>query len=357
MSLSEQITQFQKERLSGMPSELLATLMADTAQLVQSGLAAKGVMVGEKAPTFALPNAVGKTITLTELLKKGPVVINFYRGAWCPYCNLELRALQDALPLIQALGGSLVAISPNKPDKSLSSIEKHALTYEVLTDKQNNLARQYGLVFTMSENVRPLYKQIGFDIPEHNGDDSWELPFPATLVVNQDGMIVYRFVNADYTKRAEPATVIAVLQALQKGESFVRAEAKTAVNAPIDKVWQTVRDFNGLGKFVSAIRDSKQAGEGVGSVRTLTFTDGSQVFEKLESFSDQDRTLSYSMVSPSPFLGYYSTMQVRSLGSGQSEFAWFSTFVPHNLSSAEARAQIVGFYALAGNGLKKMYSG
>lgn len=165
-------------------------------------------------PLFALPNAVGKRVVFAELLKNGPVAINFYRRAWCPYCNLELRALQEALPQFQALGAQLVAISPNRPDKSLSSIEKHALTFAVLTDAHNALARQYGLVFTMSEAVRPIYQQMGFDVPAHNGDDTWELPFPATYVVDQNGVVVYSFVNADYTKRAEPATVVAVLQVL-----------------------------------------------------------------------------------------------------------------------------------------------
>lgn len=214
MSLSAQITQFQKERLSDMPPDLRNVLMADTMQLVQSGLAAQSIKRGDRAPAFALPNAVGKTVIFAELLKQGPVVINFYRGAWCPYCNLALRALQEALPLFQALGAQLVAISPNLPDKALSSIEKHGLTYEVLTDTHNALARQYGLVFTLSEAVRPIYQQIGFDLPAHNGDNTWELPFPATYVVDQNGMVVYSFVNADYTKRAEPAAVVAVLQAL-----------------------------------------------------------------------------------------------------------------------------------------------
>ena len=356
MSLSAQIAQFQRERLGGMPAELRNTLMADTMQLIQSGLAAQSVRSGELAPSFALPNALGKTVVLAELLKKGPVVINFYRGAWCPYCNLELRALQEALPLFRALGAQLVAISPNTPDKSLSSIEKHALTYEVLTDAHNALARQYGLVFTMSEAVRPIYQQIGFDIPAHNGDDTWELPFPATYVVDQNGMVVYRFVNADYTKRAEPATVVAVLQALHEGKSFVRAAAKTVIAAPADQVWQTVRDFNGLGQYVAAISQSTQEGAGIGAVRTLTLTDGNQIVEKLESLHEETQTLTYSITSPSPFLGYLSTMQVRPAGNGHAEFTWSSTFVPQGLSAAEAKAQMEGLYALGGAGLQKLHS-
>lgn len=214
MLLREQIANFQQARMAGAPSKLRATLMADTQKLVQSGLAEQSLKVGDQAPAFVLPNAVGKPVASADLLKKGPLVISFYRGAWCPYCNLELHALQDALPQIKALGAELVAISPNTPDKSLTSIEKHALIYEVLTDAHNHVARQYGLVFTLSEHVRPLYQQMGFDIPVYNGDESWELPFPATYVVDQNGRIVFHFVTADYTKRAEPTDVIAALQGL-----------------------------------------------------------------------------------------------------------------------------------------------
>ena len=214
-SLSEQIAALQQQARSRMPAETLSTLMADTQQMVQSAVAEQALGVGQRAPSFALPNAIDKAVASDALLRRGPLVISFYRGAWCPYCNLELRALQDALPRIHELGAELVAISPNLPDKSLTSIEKHGLTYEILTDAQNRIARRYGLVITLSEEIRPLYRQIGFDIPGHNGDDSWELPMPATYVVAPDGEIVFRFVSADYTRRAEPADIIAALEALQ----------------------------------------------------------------------------------------------------------------------------------------------
>jgi len=214
-SLREQIANLQQQNRSRMPAEVLNTLMADTQRMVQSAVAEQALGVGTHAPAFALPNAVGKTISSDALLHRGPLVISFYRGAWCPYCNLELRALQEALPRIHELGAELVAISPNLPDKSLTSIEKHALTYEVLTDVQNRIARRYGLVITLGEKIQPLYKQIGFDIPGHNGDDSWELPMPATYVVAPDGEIAFSFVTADYTRRAEPADIIAALEAIQ----------------------------------------------------------------------------------------------------------------------------------------------
>lgn len=214
-ALRDQIAAFQHQSLSRMPAELLGTLRADTRRLVQSEVVARALSTGRLAPSFVLPNAVGAVVRSEDLLRQGPLVINFYRGAWCPYCNLELRALQEALPAIHAAGAQLVAISPNRPDKSLTSIEKHGLQFEVLTDAHNQLARQYGLVITLDETVRSIYLQIGFDVPDHNGDDTWEIPMPATYVVAPNGEIGFSFVSADYTQRAEPQEILAALTALK----------------------------------------------------------------------------------------------------------------------------------------------
>lgn len=214
-TLRDQIAAFQQQSLSRMPAELLETLRADTRSLVQSDVAAQALGEGRRAPSFVLPNAIGTEVRSEDLLRQGPLVINFYRGAWCPYCNLELRALQEVLPAIRAAGAQLVAISPNLPDKSLTSTEKHGLQFEVLTDAHNQLARQYGLVITLDETVRSIYLQIGFDVPEHNGDDTWEIPMPATYVVAPNGEIVFSFVSADYTQRAEPQEILNALAALK----------------------------------------------------------------------------------------------------------------------------------------------
>lgn len=219
MSLQEKTTEFQQQARARMPEDVLKRLLDDTQQVVASGVVAQALKVGDHAPPFVLPNAVGEIVASDVLLRKGFLVLNFYRGAWCPYCNLELRALQDTLLQIQALGANLVAISPNLPDKSLTSIEKHALTFEVLTDVQNQTAHNYGLVLTLDAEIRPLYRQIGFDIPAHNGDESWELPIAATYVVAPDGVIVYAFVSADYTQRAEPDAILAALATLSHAVS------------------------------------------------------------------------------------------------------------------------------------------
>jgi peroxiredoxin len=139
-------------------------------------------------------NSTTIRVPLSDLLQHGPVVVAFYRGGWCPYCNLELRALQKSLPEIEKLGAQLVAISPQTPDSSLSTQQKDKLRFQVLSDKHSAVARQFGLVFTLPEEIRTIYKGFGHDLAVRNGDDSFELPFPATYVIGQDRIIRFAFV-------------------------------------------------------------------------------------------------------------------------------------------------------------------
>ena len=216
MSLLEQIKEFQKGFLEQVPEETLKIMQSTTEKLIKTGIVEKCLKEGDAIPAFSLPNAKNEMVSSDTMLGKGPLVINFYRGAWCPYCNLELRAYQEVLPEIIDLGAQLVAISPNLPDNSLSSIEKHSLTFEVLSDIGNKISRQFGLVFTLDAQLQPLYKQFGIDIPATNGDESYELPIPATYVVNSDGIIRLAFVDADYTKRLDPNEVIQALRNLSR---------------------------------------------------------------------------------------------------------------------------------------------
>ena len=216
MSLNDQLAKLKQERTAKRPAEISQMMAAEQERVAALGLEDTSLQPGDKIPAFTLPNAVGKTTSSSDLLEKGALVISFYRGAWCPFCNLELHALQRALPDIEASGAQLVAISPNLPDTSLSSVEKHNLTFEVLSDIDNLLARKFGLVFSLGEPLRPIYRKIGHDIPGQNGNDTWELPVPATFVVDRDGTIVYRYVNIDYTQRAEPAAIVAALENLRQ---------------------------------------------------------------------------------------------------------------------------------------------
>jgi len=215
MTLRNDIEKFQKEFIPQLPAETIETLMATTKNLVQAGLTENALSVGDKIPLFSLPNAKGKLIASRKLLGKGPLVISFYRGSWCPYCNLELKALQDALPEIKNLGAKLVAISPQCPDKSLPTSEVNSLTFEVLSDEGNKVAQKFGLVYKLADELRTIYPTFGIDLVDSNGDASFELPFPATYVVDTDGTIIHAFVDADYTKRLEPAEIIKVLRTRQ----------------------------------------------------------------------------------------------------------------------------------------------
>ncbi|MDJ0775976.1 MAG: peroxiredoxin-like family protein [Mastigocoleus sp. MO_167.B18] len=212
MNLTEELQNYRNQFLTKVSEEVRATMSQATQDLASSGIAGSTLKVGDKIPEFSLPNATGKRVDLQKLLQLGPVVISFYRGKWCPYCNLELRAFQKKLPEIQALGASLVAISPQTPDNSLSTVEKNELSFEVLSDVGNQVARQFGLIFTLPKELRPIYETFGIDLPAHNGDKKFELPITATYVIAPDGTIVLSFVNADYTQRLEPQEVLKTLQ-------------------------------------------------------------------------------------------------------------------------------------------------
>jgi len=211
ITLKEQISEYNTEKAKQMPAEILNTMAAVTVDLKSMKLEDNSLKVGEKIPQFNLPDHNGTDRSLSGYLDKSAVVLSFYRGGWCPYCNLELHALQKSLPQIETAGAKLVAISPETPDHSLSTREKNELAFDVLHDKENYVAKSFGLVFVLPEVLRPIYQGAGIDIPGHNGDTSFELPMPATYIVNQQGEITYRFVDVDYTKRLEPAEIVAKL--------------------------------------------------------------------------------------------------------------------------------------------------
>ncbi len=213
--LQQQIDAFNAQAASQLSADLVEDLRSPIGQLIMSGAAEKVLKEGAQAPDFTLPDALGNLVTLSHLLKQGPVVISFYRGEWCPYCNLELRAYQQALPQLQALGASLVAISPQTPDHGLSTVEKQELTFAVLSDVGNHVARQFGLVFTIDERVRAAHTQVGADLPRFNGDDSWELPMAGTFLVDQSGNVRLAFVDPDFTRRLDPSVIIARLEELR----------------------------------------------------------------------------------------------------------------------------------------------
>ncbi|MEB3213904.1 MAG: peroxiredoxin-like family protein [Leptolyngbyaceae bacterium] len=213
-SLAQELAATKASVLPHIPEDSQQVMAQATADLQASGIIDRILKVGDRLPDITLPNVHREPVRIQTLLENGPVIITFYRGEWCPYCNIELRALQQYLPDFKAAGATLVAISPQTPDNSLSTTEKNNLEYEVLSDIGNGVARELGLVFTLPETLRPIYENFGIDVPAQNGDRTFELPGPATYVVAPSGEVVYAFAEADYTQRAEPSDILSAVKAI-----------------------------------------------------------------------------------------------------------------------------------------------
>lgn len=211
-NLRQTIAEYDTAKAQRVPAPVLQTMAEATQQLETMGIADRSLKTGDQVPDFVLPNHLGEPRRLIELLADSVVVLNFYRGGWCPYCNMELHALQQALPEIRATGAELVAISPELPDKSLDTQARHALEFDVLSDRGNHVSEAFGLAFELPEQLRPIYTSLGIDIPAFNGDASFMLPVPATYVIDSDRTIRFHFVNADYTRRLEPDELLRTLR-------------------------------------------------------------------------------------------------------------------------------------------------
>jgi peroxiredoxin len=188
-------------------------ISGSTDKFISAEDAAKNALnVGAKMPAFSLKDANGKIVESHDLLKGGNLVVVFYRGSWCPFCNLYLRNLQKNMPQIKAAGGNLVAVSVENPDNSLKVSKKNELDFTVLSDPNLTTARKFGIVYQMPQETDELYKsKYSLDIAKHNEMEKPELPLSATYIINQKGEIVYAYLEPDYKKRAEPQTIIETL--------------------------------------------------------------------------------------------------------------------------------------------------
>jgi peroxiredoxin len=212
MSLKEQLAEYRAGWYQRVPAERQAIMQRHIDQLRSGIIARTALKTGDRAPTIVLENAKGAVVDVATLLAKGPVIVSFYRGGWCPYCNLELKAYQEILPEITAAGASLVAISPEKPDDTVSTAEKNALTFEVLSDVGQKVGRAFGLVYEFTEELKGAYRGFNLDIPARNGTPGeWALPVSATYVLDRDGAIIYAHTDVDYRDRADPRDVLQVL--------------------------------------------------------------------------------------------------------------------------------------------------
>jgi peroxiredoxin len=206
----------QEIRTTASPERLQANAQT-ISDLIASGIRASALKEGDTAPDFALQDSHGHMVALRTLLDRGPVVISFYRGSWCPFCNLELRGLQRILPQMEEMGASLAAISPQLPDHSLSTEEKNQLTFPVLSDAGNVVAKRFGIVFTLPAALVRANEAIGRDLVEINGEaGAAQLPMPATFVLNKSGVICLAFVEEDWSKRLDPEIILDTLRGLRK---------------------------------------------------------------------------------------------------------------------------------------------
>lgn len=213
MSLQQKLDAFKADFEAGkppynVPPSVIDIMHRATTELIDSGAAKLALKAGDKAPDFTLKDPEGNVVTSADLLRKGPLVLTFYRGVWCPYCNMELQALQAVLPDIQVAGASLVAISPQVAANSRKSVRQNALAFPILSDPNNDVAAAFGLRFALQDYLVDLYKSLKNDLPAFNGDQSWTLPMPARYVIAQDGTIVYAEVNPDYTLRPDPSEIL-----------------------------------------------------------------------------------------------------------------------------------------------------
>ena len=201
--LATQIQQFNIELAAQVPQEVLEAFGKSIEDLKTKNIEEKSIKIGETITNFSLKNAKNEVVNSSDILKNGKMIIAFYRGSWCPYCNLELKALQEKISEFKEKNATLVAISPQSPDNSLTVIEKHHLTFEVLTDKDNVFAKQLGIVFELQDFVLPYYHALGIDLSSFNKNADNSLPIPAVFVVNESSKIIYKFADANYMNRID----------------------------------------------------------------------------------------------------------------------------------------------------------
>jgi peroxiredoxin len=209
---------FENGRLPLVPTQAqLDTMRRATQSLIDSRQTDRALEAGDTAPEFTLRDAEGATVSSRELLARGPLIATFCRGVWCPYCNLDLQALEGVRPEIKARGASLVAISPQTPANSRKSQRDNKLNFPILSDAGAAVAAEIGLRFSLPEELIQVYRQFGNDLAEINDDPSWVLPMPARYVIGTDGVIAYAEVNPDYTRRPDPSELLPVLDRLRAG--------------------------------------------------------------------------------------------------------------------------------------------
>src|SRR6266852_5028343 len=212
MSLSDDLD---KIRESGPANDKIRVVYQSmVTQLGRAEAAGRALKVGDVMPSFLPPNAGGRLVFYDDLLRQGPLVVNFFRGNWCPYCRVTLEALETVLPTIEGAGGHLVALTPDTGSHFAETKRRHGLSYEILSDVDGAVGLQFGVLFRAPDRYRELLAGLGINLEERHGNAGWFIPIPATFVVDQSGVVRYAFVNVDFTRRAEPEEVVGVVRGL-----------------------------------------------------------------------------------------------------------------------------------------------
>jgi len=220
MSLQEKLDAFRtKFETEVAPPEVVALMHRVTAQLIASGQVDRALKAGDRAPVLTLPDADGNAISSGDLTEKGPLILTFYRGMWCPYCNIDLEAIEEARPQIEARGATLTAISPQTEVNSRKTRQTLHLGFPILRDQGGALAAAFGIRWALPDDLKQTYLKLGVNLELFNDDDSWTLPMPARYVIGRDGIISYAEINPDYTRRPEPSDVLPVIDQMQRSDA------------------------------------------------------------------------------------------------------------------------------------------
>lgn len=222
--LEQQLQAQQQQSAQNLSPQHQSVMRHAADKLLRENIFEKCLFVGDTMPSFALKNTQGEEITSKSLLDKGYLAIVFYRGGWCPYCNIHLRALNKAYPQIKSLGAELVAISPQKVEKGLQTTEQNSLQFPLLYDEDNEVAEKFGVVFTLPQPLVEVYNDLGIDLREYNETRKPELPIPAVYIVAPDGKIEFSYVEPDYRKRLDPQEIVSFLEELREEELRIEQE-------------------------------------------------------------------------------------------------------------------------------------
>ncbi|MEQ9300493.1 MAG: peroxiredoxin-like family protein [Cyclobacteriaceae bacterium] len=215
MSLQQKLDDTVTYFNDNLPAEATKLLQDTLDAGIARHIADNVLKVGAEVEEFKLPASTGETFSFTEKLKEGPIVLMFYRGSWCPFCNLTLKAYQDVLPEIQDSGASLLTVTPEYPEKAQETITKEGFKFDVVTDEHNQLAEKFGLIFEQNDETTQLMKNLGFDLEMYYGPDHENrLPIPATFIIDKDGKVAFSYVNPNYRIRVEPTQVLEDLKTL-----------------------------------------------------------------------------------------------------------------------------------------------